>query len=465
MASTQLKTTTHFHDAPISVIGRKIAFSTLVQYAGKFVQFFLSALILKQISNFLSENNYATYGAVMEFALFFSTAANLGIFANVIRKMAEKPKSGKTFFNALVLRIMTSGLLFVSAGLYLWLSGSDRIFILASLIFLVSLFFDYVTSVCEGMLQANYLMGRGTFALVIGKFLTAVGTFLVIKEMGGAVAGVGAIGSAGAGAAGAGANVEVALLLFFTMSVVGSLVTMGVSLFFVLQKFAREKVKITFALDKNFLWEIFKTSLPYGVIIISNSLYFRFLPDYFSHEALTGAQFAAFNVSFRVAQVLSLLSTFLMFSALPGLKQYLAEKDWKKARVLYKRLFWLMTVGGALVVVFGSLLGPWLIQLLTHQKYFLPEFWYLLPMMLILVAVSYVYDLVILTLFAFEDDIWIMKREFLAVIVSVIFFGGSLLIENLNLKLLFILLGAIAGETAMVIMCGVKVRKMLKKPA
>lgn len=446
MANSHLSASTKFHDAPISVIGRKIAFSTLVQYVGKFVQFFLSALILKQISNFLSENNYGTYGAVMEFALFFSTAANLGIFANVIRKMAEKPKSGKIFFNALALRIMTSGLLFVSAGLYLWLFVSDRIFILASLIFLVSLFFDYVTSVCEGMLQANYLMGRGTFALVIGKFLTAAGTFLVIKEIG------------------ASANVEVALLLFFTMSVVGSLVTMGLSLFFVLQKFAREKVKISFELDKNFLWDIFKTSLPYGVIIISNSLYFRFLPDYFSHEALTGAQFAAFNVSFRVAQVLSLLSTFLMFSALPGLKQYLAEKDWKKAAVLYKRLFWLMAAGGALVVVFGSLLGPFIIQLLTHQKYFLPEFWFLLPMMLVLVAISYLYDLVILTLFAFEDDIWIMKREFLAVIISVIFFGGSLLIENLNLKLLFILLGAIAGETSVVIMCGVKVRKMLKKP-
>ncbi len=438
--------------APLSILGKKIAFSTLVQYAGKFVQLILSALILKQISNYLSEHSYATYGAVMEFALFFSTAANLGIFANVVRKMAQDPLNGRTFFNALILRLVTCVILFAAAVGYLFIFVSDPVFIWASLIFLVALLFDYVTSVCDGVLQANYLMGRATFALALGKLVTAAGTFLVIFYNGK----LSEVGAAG------GLSVNTSLLLFFGMVVLGSLITMGLSFLFVAKKFAAEKVGIFYKVDWLNLWKILKTSLPYGVIITLNALYFRFLPDYFSHQALTGPQFAAFNVSFRVAQVISLISTFLMFSALPGLKQYLAKKELDKARILYKKIFWLMLVGGAMVVIFGSLLGPWIIQLLTHKKYFLPEFWFLLPAMLFLAAISYFYDLVTVSLFAFEQDIWLMKLEFLALGAALIFFLGSLLIADLNLKLGFILLGGIAGETLMVVLGSIKMRLLFK---
>ncbi len=440
--------------APLSILGKKIAFSTLVQYAGKFVQLILSAIILKQISNYLSEHSYATYGAVMEFALFFSTAANLGIFANVVRKMAQEPLNGRTFFNALILRLVTCVILFAGAVIYLFSFVQDSVFIWASLIFLIALLFDYVTSVCDGVLQANYLMGRATFALMLGKLVTATGTFLVIFYNGK----LSEVGAAG------GLSVNTSLLLFFGMVVLGSLITMGLSFLFVAKKFAAEKVGIFYKVDWLNLWKILKTSLPYGVIITLNALYFRFLPDYFSHQALTGPQFAAFNVSFRVAQVISLISTFLMFSALPGLKQYLAKKELDKARILYKKIFWLMLVGGAMVFVFGSLLGPWAIQILTHKKYFLPEFWFLLPAMLFLAAISYFYDLVTVTLFAFEKDLWLMKLEFLAIGVALIFFLGSYLINDLNGKLFFILAGAIIAETIVVIIGSLKVRNLLLKP-
>lgn len=100
----------------LRILGRQIIFSTLVQYAGKAVQIVLAALTLKLISNFLSENNYGLYATITEYALFFSVAANLGIFANIIRRMAVNPSDGETFINSLYLRIVTA-LVFFGFGI------------------------------------------------------------------------------------------------------------------------------------------------------------------------------------------------------------------------------------------------------------------------------------------------------------------------------------------------------------
>ncbi len=99
------------------------------------------------------------------------------------------------------------------------------------------------------------------------------------------------------------------------------------------------KIQLEWKIDTAFMWEIFRIGVPFGIISIINSLYFRFLPDYFSHIALTSGQFATFSISFRIAQVMSLFSTLLMFSALPGLREYIDQKHWKKLKILYKKIF------------------------------------------------------------------------------------------------------------------------------
>lgn len=180
----------------------------------------------------------------------------------------------------------------------------------------------------------------------------------------------------------------------------------------------------------DFMWRMFQIGLPFGIINIINSLYFRFLPDYFSHLALTSSQFATFSISFRIAQIVSLLSTFLMFSALPGLREYINQKHWQKVRTLYSRIVIVLASAGIIVSVFGSLLGPNLLKLVTHESYFLPEFWFILPLMLLLAAISYGYDLILITLFALDKTRWLLSREYIALTIALIFFISSLVIDN-----------------------------------
>lgn len=277
-----------------------------------------------------------------------------------------------------------------------------------------------MTSVCDGMLQANYLMGRATIAIVFGRLVVLGTLYSIVTYLGQSPS----VASDGIG-----------ILIIFSALVFGSLMTFLMSFYFV-----AKKIDLHWKINTAFMWTIFKAGLPFGIINIINSLYFRFLPDYFSHLALTDAEFATFTISFHIAQVISLFSTFLMFSALPGLREYIDQKHWQKVRTLYAKVFWILSITGILIVVFGSLFGPKILTLLTHKKYFLPEFWYVLPLMLTLAAISYGYDLILITLFALGKTRWLLSRECIALLISLVFFISSLAIDDIHGKVLAIIL-------------------------
>lgn len=119
----------------LQLLGKKIIFSTLVQYVGRGIQIVLAGFTIKIISNFLSANNYGIYATITEYALFFSVVANLGIFAHVIRKMSVNPTDGKMFVNALCLRIITALVFFMFGIIALVIMGSSTLFILCTAIF------------------------------------------------------------------------------------------------------------------------------------------------------------------------------------------------------------------------------------------------------------------------------------------------------------------------------------------
>lgn len=424
----------------LPTLSKKIIFSTLVQYIGRIAQIVLAALTIKLVTNFLSINNYGVYATISEYALFFSVAANLGIFANTIRRMSVNPSDGKTFINALYLRVITAVIFFAFGIISLLIMGSSTLFVVWTTIFFWVLLLDFMTSVCDGMLQANYLMGRATFALVLGRFISLIALFFIIR-----FTDTSAMGDFSA------------IMIIFASLIVGSLATFLLSFYFVAQK-----INLNWTLNREFMWTIFITGLPFGIINVINSLYFRFLPDYFSHMALTSSQFATFNISFRIAQIMSLLSTFLMFSALPGLREYISERRWQKLRKLYSKIVLVLGSSGVLLIVLGSLLGPTMIKLVTHEWYLLPEFWFVLPMMLVLAAISYGYDLILITLFAFDKNKWLLSRECVALSIALIFFASSLFVDNTHLRILLVIGWAIAGEGFMVVTGLMKIRKIFR---
>lgn len=426
----------------LKLLGKEIIFSTLVQYVGRALQIVIAAMSIKLVSNFLGTNNYGIYASITEYALFFSVVANLGIFANVIRQMSISPDSGKIFINALYLRIVTGLVFFLFGIIVLIIIGNNIFFTLCVAIFFGVLLLDFMTSVCDGMLQANYMMGRATFALVLWRIIALISIYEIIQFVGHSPT--------------LGENFHGIILVLISL-VIGSALTFLLSFYFV-----AKKIHLHWQVNWKCMWSMFRVGLPFGIINVINSLYFRFLPDYFSHMALTSSQFATFSISFRIAQIVSLLSTFLMFSALPGLREYIDQRHWQKVRALYSKIITVLISAGIIVFIIGSLLGPTILTLVTQKEYFLPEFWFVLPLMLLLAAISYGYDLILITLFAFDKTKWLLSREYIALALALIFFTASLSIDNTQWKILAIIVWAIAGESTMVISGLLKIRKLLR---
>lgn len=71
--------------------------------------------------------------------------------------------------------------------------------------------------------------------------------------------------------------------------------------------------------------------------------------------------------------------------------------------------------------------------------------------MLVLAAVSYGYDLILVTLFAFDKNKWLLSRECIAICIAMVFFVLSLLVDNTQLRIVLVIGGAIAGEGTMVV--------------
>ena len=151
-----------------------------------------------------------------------------------------------------------------------------------------------------------------------------------------------------------------------------------------------------------------------------------------------------------------------MFSALPGLTEYIDGGHHEKAQKLFTSLQRLLLLAAIVLVIIGTITGPHVISFLTHEKYNILELWFILPMMLTLAAISYGYDLVFLTLFAVREDLWFMKIEFVGLLLSCIFFGASFFVTGIAAKIFIVLLGAITGELAMVVFGTFKLRKYFR---
>ena len=411
----------------------KIVWSTAVQLLGKVTQILMGMISIKLVTSALGADEYGLYGKISEYALFFSVAANLGIFGNTVRKMSESPRDGKLFANALVLRMMTALLFFTVGAGVAWIWVPDPRFVLGILFFMSSLFLDYITSVCDGMLQANYKMGRATLALVLGRAANLSLLLLLVK--------MGAPGSAP---------------LFFLGPLLGAAMTAGLSFLFV-----RQLIRLEWKLDRKLMKMLFFTALPFGIINIINNLYFRFLPSFFAAKALSDAQYGSYNLSLHIASTAAMLSTLLMFSSLPVLKQAIEHKEKHKVRALLHTLKKSLFALSILMILGGSFVAPYAIELLSGKIFVLPELWFILPMLLILAAVSYFYDLVLITLFAFEKDLWLLKREGLALLVGLSLLLVSLFIPTLGLKTIFILGSAIAAETTTTALGLRKIRELV----
>lgn len=416
------------------LLEREIVWSSVVQMLGKIVQLGLGYFTVHLLTQTLGAEQYGIYGKITEFSLFFSTAGNLGIFGNMVRKMSETPRDSKLFWNALLLRLWTAFFFFGLGLLMVFLFMDSSTFLLGTGLFMASLLLDYVTSVCEGALQADYRMGRGTLALLAGR-AASLGLIFWLAHSGATTPST-----------------------FLLGPLLGSLLTSVLCLTFV-----RVRMKILSHWDAKIQKELLWTSLPFGIISLINSVYYRFLPSALIVKVLSDSDYSTYSLSLHLSSTLSIISTFFMFSVLPGFKHALKEGHTHTAQELYKKAHKVIFVLTLLVVGLGSLLGPYALTLVSDHNFLAPQLWFILPLLLVLTGVSYYYDLTFITLFGLGKDRWWLKREVLALSIGLSLSGLSLLTPSPELKIVLVISAAIAAEAAMAVMGLLEIKRTMYK--
>lgn len=420
---------------------KDILWSTFIQLAGKIGQMALGILAVKLLTNALGPENYGIYGKISEFSLFFATAANLGIFGNIVRKISEDPKDGTLFANALFLRIITALLFFTTGLTYALIFIEDSLFLAGTLLFMGSLLFDYLTTICTGILQVHYHMGRATLALLSGRLLN-LGLIYALTH------GIGFLDS-------------VSTAHFFLAPLLSAILTLALTFYF-----ARQVLKPKWNFDKALMRELLWTSLPFGIINIINTLYFRFIPSALLAKILSDSIYGLYDLSLSISATVSLLSTLFMFSVLPKLKHHLSEKNWKESGALYKNARTLLMLGAIGVIGFGSWLAPLALTLVSSKDFLDPVYGFILPLLLVLAGVSYFYDLAFLTLFALDKDLIWMKQELLVLVGSLGLFALAFNFgPTAPLQTALILTTAIVAEATMALWGMRKANKLLSKNA
>ena len=179
-------------------------------------------------------------------------------------------------------------------------------------------------------------------------------------------------------------------------------------------------------------------------------------------KALTDEQFSFYSLSLNIAMTASLFSTFLMFSVLPAFKQSLTQGHTKRAKAMFKLALLILSLGSIAMIGFGTWLGPWTIGVVSNQNFWQNDIALIYPLLLILAAVSYFYDLVLITIFALEKESWLLKREILALIIGVLVMGGSLFLEANSTRATVVIAGAICAELFIVTLSLRRIRLWLK---
>lgn len=283
---------------------RKILSNTVAQVIGKFIVAALGMAVIKICTNYLSVEQYGEYLMVYEFLAFFGIAADLGLFTIAVREMSKhEDEIPKIIGNILTLRTILVTLTMI-AGIALAFAipkyqGTQVP--LGVAVAAITVFFTIQNGTISSVLQAKLKMGQASTATVLAKIIS-VGFMAYVAFFGFPN------------------DQETGFYMLIVAGIIGSIVNYAHTRYYV-KKIT--PLKYRFDID---LWKtVLVKSLPYGIALILNTIYFRI--DSVMIFMIKGQQeVGVYGVAMRMLENFAILPLYFMNSVLPVLTKSFQEK-------------------------------------------------------------------------------------------------------------------------------------------
>lgn len=302
---------------------------------------------VKIITNYLEVAGYGYYTGVYDFIAFFGIASDLGLYTIAVREMARDDQNiDKIIGNILSIRtilVIVTMLLAFGTSFFYFPKGTDIMLPLAVAVGATATVFALLTGTISTVLQVNYKMQYNAAASVVGK-IVALGYMLYVVF----------IWNPGVSDAG--------FYHLFVAGIVGNIAMFGITYYY-----ARKYARIRFRFDWKFIREVVVKSLPYGLALILNNLYFR-IGSIMLLPIAGPEQTALYGLPLRILEAIAILPLYFMNAVLPTLTRTLKEKG-EKYRQVIQYSFDALVMGGVSMAIGMSAIAYQVIYLLSSENF------------------------------------------------------------------------------------------------
>lgn len=337
-------------------IAKKILWNTFSQVFAKAVLAVIGFATVKVITNYLGDaEGYGSYTSVYNFIALFGIASDLGLYTIAVREMAkDEGKIEHIIGNILSIRtILAVAVMVIAFGASFFYAREDStiLFPLAAAISATATVLALLTGTISSVLQVHYKMQWNALASVLGK-VVALGYMFYVIFFWHPAAGPGITS----------AETEAGFYQLLVAGIIGNMAMLLYTWWHV-----RKLTKIRYRFDWVFMKEVVIKSLPYGLALILNSLYFR-LGSVMLYSMSGPQQVGLYDLPLKILESIAILPLYFMNSVLPTLTQAVKEKTDRYKKII-QYSFDALVMGGVAMAIGTATIAYQVIYLLSNESY------------------------------------------------------------------------------------------------
>lgn len=319
---------------------KKISLQTFYQVLGKASSSITTLVSLSLITRRFGLEATGEYTLALTFLSFFYLAADFGVNAYVLPRLIYS-KLQSEWRHLLGFRLILS-LVLVAIALVLiaTLPYHSNVYLYLVLVGLISISSSSVFVTANAYFQSQLLYNYSVLASALGSLVSLIGIFICISL-----------------------NLQMEYLIW--PSVAGSL-TSAVMALWIISKKIQSFVPI---FDLKYSRDLIKASWPVTLTLLANTIYFRV--DAFLLGAFKDfSQVGIYNLAYQLFQAALVIPTFIMNGYYPLMIQDLSSNKQKFVKDLKKAAIGMLILGLAGTLT-TFLIGPWIIEILASNKFYL----------------------------------------------------------------------------------------------
>ncbi len=318
---------------PSTMATKKVYLNTIAQIAWKVATALISIFLIKILTNYLDVAGYGLYSKIYNYLSIFSVIADLGLYTISVREISkhkdDEEKVKMIAGTILSIRsLMGLGIIVISLAIGFLLPGYNTLPALVGiLIAWIFTLFGLVNSSIMSMLQAFLKTEFSFVSTTVGKVVNLVSMMLFVyilcpKSIW---------------------THDVALLdpvLADTVMLAGVLVAglLGnIVMTIMLYMYSRRVVRVGFRFDRDYAKYILTASLPYGLALFLNVLYFKvdiILLSMLEPSSVADTSIALYSVPMKIVEVGMMFGIVFLNSMLPLFSEAIKKLD-KEALLWY----------------------------------------------------------------------------------------------------------------------------------